>query len=161
MSAWSAGHSADTVWPLSVVAIHAPLSEQTTPRGMMSVISAQSTARNIPADSQNSPAPTSAIGIDGASPAGYRLQARGRNVCVHLYRDRPDTQQVRDVLEPLVESIGGWLDATMGSAGLCFTIPVSAGFTQIEAVFQPVVGDQWYYSNVYDLTTDEPLNWWL
>ena len=37
MSAWSAGHSAEMVWPLSLVAIQAPLSEQTTPRGITSV----------------------------------------------------------------------------------------------------------------------------
>src|SRR5207253_5483339 len=37
MSAWSAGHSAETVWPLSLVAIQAPLSVQTTPRGITSV----------------------------------------------------------------------------------------------------------------------------
>ena len=36
-------------------------------RGMMSVIRAQSTARNVPAEAPNSAAPTIAIGIDGAS----------------------------------------------------------------------------------------------
>src|SRR5437762_496888 len=37
MSAWCVGASADTVWPLSLVFIHAPLSEHTTPRGTASV----------------------------------------------------------------------------------------------------------------------------
>src|ERR671923_1375086 len=37
MSAWCVGASAETVWPLSLVFIHAPLSEHTTPRGTASV----------------------------------------------------------------------------------------------------------------------------
>src|SRR5437868_12298460 len=37
MSAWCVGASADTVWPLSLVFIHAPLSEHTTPGGTASV----------------------------------------------------------------------------------------------------------------------------
>src|SRR5213596_1783762 len=38
MSAWCAGQSADTVWPLSLVASQAPLSVQTTPRGSASLM---------------------------------------------------------------------------------------------------------------------------
>src|SRR2546428_16616 len=38
MSAWCAGQSADTVWPLSLVASQAPLSVETTPRGTASLI---------------------------------------------------------------------------------------------------------------------------
>src|SRR5881628_2929522 len=38
MSAWCAGQSADTVWPLSLVASQAPLSVATTPRGTASLI---------------------------------------------------------------------------------------------------------------------------
>src|SRR5881628_3826833 len=37
MSAWCAGQSADTVWPLSLVASQAPLSVATTPRGTASL----------------------------------------------------------------------------------------------------------------------------
>ena len=43
-----------------------PMYRPADARGMMSVISAQSTARNIPLDAPNSAAPTNATGIDGA-----------------------------------------------------------------------------------------------
>jgi hypothetical protein len=49
----------------------------------------------------------------------------------------------------------------MGAVGLCFTVPVKAGFREVEAAMREVVGEEWCYSNVYDLVTDQPLNWWL
>lgn len=100
------------------------------------------------------------IELDAQAPKGYRLVARGRNVCVHVFRVQDDAAELRLRLEPLVESIGGWLDGTMGVSGLCFTIPVQVGFATIESTFKSVVGDGWYYSNVYDEATNAPLNWW-
>ncbi len=49
----------------------------------------------------------------------------------------------------------------MGDVGLSFTVPVKAGFPAVEAAMREVVGDEWYFSNVYDLATNQPLNWWL
>ena len=100
------------------------------------------------------------IVLDAEAPKGYRLVTRGRNVCVHIFRVEDDAAELRLRLEPLVESIGGWLDGTMGESGLCFTIPVHVGFATIESTFQSVVGKGWYYSNVYDEVTNAPLNWW-
>ena len=100
------------------------------------------------------------IVLDAEVAKGYRLVTRGRNVCVHLFRKADDAAEIRLRLEPLVESIGGWLDATMGVSGLCFTIPVEVGFATIESTLQSVVGNDWYYSNVYDEATKAPLNWW-
>ena len=100
------------------------------------------------------------IVLDDQAAKGYRLVTRGRNVCIHLFREADDAAELRLRLEPLVESIGGWLDATMGESGLCFTIPVQVGFATIERTFRSVLGDHWYYSNVYDEATNAPLNWW-
>ncbi|HSE31723.1 MAG TPA: DUF4265 domain-containing protein [Pyrinomonadaceae bacterium] len=100
------------------------------------------------------------IVLDAQTTKGYRLVTRGRNVCVHVFREAGDAAELRLRLEPLVESIGGWLDATMGASGLCFTIPVHVGFATIESSLRSVVGDDWYYSNVYDEATNAPLNWW-
>lgn len=92
---------------------------------------------------------------------GYRLVRRGRNLCIHLFTQAEQRDRIRQVLEQKLALLGGWLDGTMGVVGLCFTVPLKAGFSDVEAVMQEVVGDEWYFSNVYDLTTDEPLNWWL
>jgi hypothetical protein len=100
------------------------------------------------------------IVLDAQAKTGYRLVTRGQNVCVHVFREAGDAAELRLRLEPVVESIGGWLDATMGAAGLCFTIPVHVGFATIEEAFRSVLGDDWYYSNVYDEMTNAPLNWW-
>jgi Domain of unknown function (DUF4265) len=96
------------------------------------------------------------IVLDAQATKGYRLVTRGRNVCVHVFREEDDAAELRPRLEPLVESIGGWLDGTMGESGLCFTIPVHVGFATIESTFRSVLGDHWYYSNVYDETTNAP-----
>lgn len=38
-------------------------------------------------------------------------------------------------------------------------MPLKAGFAKVEATMNEVVGDEWYCSNVYDLDTNQPLNW--
>ena len=67
-------------------------------------------------------------------------------------------------MTPLVESIGGWLDGAI-EHGVVYTVPVVAGFGQIESIADAVVGRypgaEWIYGNIYsvdDGTT--PLNWW-
>jgi hypothetical protein len=92
---------------------------------------------------------------------GYRLVRRGQNLCIHLFTQAEQRDRVQAALEQELGRLGGWLDGTMGAVGLCFTVPVKAGFTAVEAAMRVVVGEEWYFSNVYDLSTNQPLNWWL
>jgi hypothetical protein len=101
------------------------------------------------------------ISLDPSSEAGYRMVRRGDNVCVHVYCELGRRDEVRAALERTLGHVGGRLDGTMGETGLCFTVPVLAGFTRIEDALGRVVGDGWEYSNVFDEWTGEPLNWWL
>ena len=92
---------------------------------------------------------------------GYRLVRRGKNLCIHLFAQAEQRDRVQAMLEQKLGQLEGWLDGTMGATGLCFTVPLKASFREVEAAMQEVVGEEWYYSNVYDFATDEPLNWWL
>jgi hypothetical protein len=94
-------------------------------------------------------------------PSGYRLVRRGRNLCIHLFTQAEQRDRIQAALLQRLGPLGGWLDGTMGAVGLCFTVPVKAGFREVEAAMREVVGEEWCYSNVYDLVTDQPLNWWL
>lgn len=101
------------------------------------------------------------IVLDTQTPAGYRLIQRGDNVCVHVYCEAEKRAVIQAGLVQTLGQIGGVLDGTMGETGLCFTIPVLATFTAIEGALHRIVGEEWTYSNVNDIETDAPLNWWL
>ena len=98
---------------------------------------------------------------------GYRVLKHAQNLCVWLYfrqevsEHSPEATEVRRG----VEGLGGWLDGGY-SRMLVFTVPLSAGFGPVEAVFDSAVarfpGSQWSYGNVYDPRDGKtPLNWWL
>lgn len=101
------------------------------------------------------------IALDPGLPMGYRLLQRGDNVCIHIFCQPTQRDAVLADLSRILRRIGGVLDGTMGETGLCFTVPVLAGFAVIEDSLRKVVGEEWFYANVYDLETNEPLNWWL
>jgi hypothetical protein len=100
-------------------------------------------------------------------PLGYRVLARGGNLCVWFYFEHPvsehdpETTDVRRV----AEALGGWLDGGY-SRMVVFTVPLSAGFAAVAGAFDGAAaryrGAVWYYGNVYDPRDGEtPLNWWL
>ncbi|MEP6753937.1 MAG: DUF4265 domain-containing protein [Chthonomonadales bacterium] len=101
------------------------------------------------------------IEADSDSPDGYRLIKRGQNVAVHVFCEVDQRDEIEAALNQTIGQIGGELDGKMGETGLCYTIPVQAGFTKIEYALSRVVRDDWTYSNVHDLETGELLNWWL
>jgi hypothetical protein len=101
------------------------------------------------------------IALNAENAAGFELVQRGQNVCIHLFCDTAQRAQIQAGLSQTLGRLGGWLDATMGGTGLCFTVPVAAGFSAIERALRQVVGEDWEYSNVLDPETDAPLNWWL
>lgn len=101
------------------------------------------------------------IALNSQSPSGFELLERGGNVCIHVFCDATQRDDIERGLTAVLGRIGGVLDGTMGQTGLCYTISVQAGFSVIEGELRRVVGDEWSYSNVYDEGTGEPLNWWL
>jgi hypothetical protein len=89
----------------------------------------------------------------------FRVVRRGGNHAVQVF-SRERVQPLRDELAGRVrEQLSGTLDG-----GLVFTIPLSAGFRAIEALFDDFVrthaGTEWLYGNVYDPDTGRPLGWW-
>lgn len=89
---------------------------------------------------------------------------RGGNLAVQVFSERPLGKQ-REGLVASVVQLGGKLDGEFQDRGLVFTIPVSAGFPAVEAVFNTFVaetpGTEWFYGNVYDPSDGvTPLNWW-
>lgn len=98
---------------------------------------------------------------DATVPQGYRLVRRGGNLCIHMFLEQERLVTLKPQLDAAVASLGGVLDGTMGRTGLCYTIPLAAGFDPVKAAFNGLAGSNWYFSNVYDMQTNEPLNWWL
>ena len=94
------------------------------------------------------------------------LQHSG-NLCIRvLSRQGFDTPQYSTIEQSLtadIEKLGGDLDIRE-SRVLVYSIHVSCGFQSIEKILdQRLAGHDdiaWYYGNVYDPETGEPLNWW-
>jgi hypothetical protein len=89
---------------------------------------------------------------------------RGGNLCVQVLGEREFAEAQLRPLVLRVESLGGWLDGG-GPRLRVFTVPVSAGFPSVEAVFKEFVSDvpgsEWYFGNVYDPHDGvTPLHWW-
>lgn len=99
------------------------------------------------------------IGGDGA----FEVTRRGGNLAVQVFSSHP-VAPLRDELAAQVSRLGGALDGAV-EQGLAFTIPVSAGFAAVEAVFNTWVAEHpgwvWYFGNVYDPADGiTPLGWW-
>jgi hypothetical protein len=92
--------------------------------------------------------------------ARYEIVERGCNLAVHVYGGHDLVDEVmKDVWE-----LGGSLDGRADNLTV-YTIPVSAGFPQVEQVFNDLVARhpdvEWYYGNVYDTEDGVTLlNWW-
>lgn len=99
----------------------------------------------------------------------FEVVSHGGNVAVQFYlaeretNDAQATMSVAGKITPEIVALGGRMDGQ--TAGLIvYTIPVAAGFPEIERLFETATskfpGAQWQYANVYDTTTGEPLRWW-
>lgn len=89
---------------------------------------------------------------------------RAGNVAVQFF-SRHDLDACLGFLAPHIERLGGRLDGRSNLL-LVFTIPVSAGFANIEEVFKLAVErlpqSDWMFGNVYDVADGKtPLNWWV
>ena len=95
-------------------------------------------------------------------PAGFTVLRRGGRLCVWVYVPEPPAEQTDTRLSAAAGVLGGYLDG--GNRGLrILTVPLGAGFSQVEAELDGVVrdlpGSSWAYGNVYD-RDDQPLGWW-
>jgi hypothetical protein len=100
------------------------------------------------------------VGADG----GFEVKRRGGNLAVQVFAGSL-VAPLRPSLEAKVARLGGRLDGAI-ERGLAFTVPVSAGFAAVEAVFNDWVDDhpgwEWSFGNVYDPADGvTPLNWWV
>ncbi len=99
-----------------------------------------------------------------AEPKGaFSIQQHSGNLCVRVV-SRSDNDQLQQSLTPLIEKLGGELDVKEPRV-LVYSIHVSCGFTEIEKILnQQLQGKDdcgWFYGNVYDPDSGEPLDWWL
>lgn len=98
-----------------------------------------------------------------ASPkGGFKVQQHGGNLCVRVFSKEP-IASLEQALTIEVEKLGGDLDVSEERA-LVYSVHVSCGFNAIETLFDQQLGNLpgvvWYYGNVYDPESGEPINWW-
>jgi hypothetical protein len=91
----------------------------------------------------------------------FKVLRRGQNLAVRVFSEEPIAQYLPR-LQAEVQPLGGRIDGQV-KHGAAFTIPVSAGFKSVEAIFVSFVNDHpsciWEYGNVYD-EQSKPLGWW-
>jgi hypothetical protein len=100
------------------------------------------------------------------SPRGYRVLARGGNLCVWIYFPDavdPDGAETAD-LSRTAGALGGHLNGGW-SRMLVLTVPLAAGWAAIESSINAAVerlgASSWLYGNVYDPADGvTPLRWW-
>ncbi len=100
------------------------------------------------------------IELEPADVSKFRILERGGNLAVHVHTERETAGLASEIAK-----LGGWLDGQVKNLTI-FTVPVSAGFKEIERVFNDFArregGTEWYYGNVYDPADGAtPLNWWV
>ncbi|MDP3157922.1 MAG: DUF4265 domain-containing protein [Archangium sp.] len=101
------------------------------------------------------------ITVDGDRPT---VVVRGGNLCVQIF-SIADIARIEPVATERLRGLGGYLDGS-AEKELVFTLPLTAGWQNIERVLNEVVaqfpGAEWLYGNVYDAVDGvTPLNWWV
>jgi hypothetical protein len=100
------------------------------------------------------------------TPQGYRVLARGGNLCIWFYfHEEVDAGSPETIdLSRTVGALAGRLDGGW-SRMLVLTVPLTAGWAVIEAAMNAAVtrlgASSWQYGNVYDPVDGmTPLRWW-
>ena len=91
----------------------------------------------------------------------FKVLQHGGNLCVRVFA-KAGLDELEQLLTPKLEKLGGDLDVKDKSA-LIYSIHVSCGFEAIEKILNenvPTGSAAWFYGNVYDPETGEPLDWW-
>lgn len=97
----------------------------------------------------------------------FKVVQRGGNLCIRVFSKHTLTSTALESLEPQltssIEKLGGDLDVKEAKA-LVYSIHVSCGFNVIEKAISDVLASYqdvvWYYGNVYDPDSGEPIDWW-
>ncbi len=97
----------------------------------------------------------------------FKILQHGGNLCIRVFSKQslssPQCEELQQRLTLAIEKLGGDLDIKEDRV-LVYSIHVSCGFNAIEKILEQELGNRedmvWYYGNVYDPDTGEPLNWW-
>lgn len=102
------------------------------------------------------------------NPAGaFNILQHSGNLCIRVFSKQDfNTAALAAVEQQMtlaLEKLGGDLDISEQRLRV-YSIHVSCGFTAIEDILTECLGQRddvvWYYGNVYDDASGEPLNWW-
>jgi len=92
----------------------------------------------------------------------FTVLQNGGNLCIRVFC-KSNIDALEQSLTPALEKLDGDLDIKEPGA-LVYSIHVSSGFTAIEKILNDKVQAHseaaWFYGNVYDPASGEPLNWW-
>lgn len=107
------------------------------------------------------------IQLDASTRGKFSVAKRSGNLCVRVFSKTDFNQDNSDAIEQALtsalEKLGGDLDVKEARA-LVYSIHVSCGFNTIEKVLNEILEQRadmaWFYGNVYDPESGEPLNWW-
>ncbi len=97
----------------------------------------------------------------------FKILQHGGNVCLRVFSKsaftEPSLEALEQKLSSEIEKLGGDLDIREVKA-LVYSIHVSCGFNAIEKLLDENLAGRddvvWFYGNVYDPETGEPLDWW-
>jgi hypothetical protein len=94
-----------------------------------------------------------------------QVRERGGNIAVQVFaRADCDFGGLTEFIVAATEAMGGWLDGVDPGRLLVLTFPLAAGFPNLEAFLNAASarypGSEWYFGNVYEQDSGEPLNWW-
>ncbi|WNO09074.1 DUF4265 domain-containing protein [Teredinibacter sp. KSP-S5-2] len=93
----------------------------------------------------------------------FELIKRSGNLSIRVFA-KQDIGAIEADVTPRLEKLGGSLDFE-NERLLVYSIHVSCGFKEIEAILNDHIGEEtesaWFYGNVYDPADGvTPLNWW-
>lgn len=101
------------------------------------------------------------------SKGAFKVLKHGGNLCLRVFSKDDFSTTALSALEQAltseIEKLGGDLDIKEPKA-LVYSIHVSCGFNAVEKILDDALSSYddvaWFYGNVYDPETGEPLNWW-
>lgn len=103
----------------------------------------------------------------GSPEGAFRVIERSGNLCLRIltrqsFRE-PALDPLRQALVAEIEKLGGDLDIDEPQV-LVFSVHVAIGFDAIETLLNRLLAGHaevaWFYGNVYDADSGEPLDWW-
>ena len=92
----------------------------------------------------------------------FKLEQHSGNLCIRVFGKQP-LDRLEQSLTAEIEKLGGDRDVFEPRV-LVYSIHVSCGFNKIEELLNQQLAAaadvSWFYGNVYDPQSGEPLNWW-